>query len=200
MTAKKYKYYFRKPKSEIAKDMLKMLIAAGFLVIAAQSPYFVLNLIAAFKKWKKYPKKKVYNTFYQFKRRGLIAVEEKNHQFYISLTSKGKQMAGIYQIDALKIPKPKQWDGKWRILLFDIPEKLRITREAFRGKLRELGFCPLQKSAWIHPYDCETEVELLKDFFGLSKNELRLIITRKIEEDGLFQKYFGLLENTVGKQ
>lgn len=195
MTVKKYKYYFRKPKSEIAKDILKTLIATGFLVIATQSPYFILNLITTFKKWKKYPKKKIYNTFYQFKRRGLIVIEERNRQLYISLTPKGKKMAGIFQIDALKITKPKKWDGKWRILLFDIPEKIRITREAFRGKLRELGFCPLQKSAWIHPYDCEAEVELLKDFFGLSKNELRLIIAQEIEEDRLFQKYFGLLEN-----
>lgn len=186
----KYKYYFRKPKSEIAKDIFTVLLTTGLLIVAAQSPYFAGNMISAFKKWKKYSRKKVYNAFYQFKKKGLINIEEKNHQIYISLTPYGKKSAGIFQIDALKIVKPKKWDGKWRILLFDIPEKFKIKREAFRGKLKELGFYQLQKSVWVHPYNCEAEVELLQDFFGLSDKELRLIVTQDIKNDQVLRDYF----------
>jgi len=40
----KYKYYFKKPKSMIVKDILAWLATAGVTYIAASSPYFALNL------------------------------------------------------------------------------------------------------------------------------------------------------------
>lgn len=181
---RRYKYYWAKPKSEIVKDVFTWLLIGGAVTIASTSPYFVPNLINAYKKkWNKYPKKKVSDTFSRLRREGLIEITTVNHQIYISLTAEGKKKAGIMQIDKLKIKKPKRWDGKWRILMFDIPEKTKISREALRGKLKELGFILFQKSVWIHPFDCKAEVELLQDFFGLSKKEMRLIIAENIGDD-----------------
>jgi DNA-binding transcriptional regulator PaaX len=96
------------------------------------------------------------------------------------LTEKGRKIAGWLQIDALKIRRPKIWDKKWRIVIFDISQLKKFYREAFRGKLKELGFYPLQKSVWIHPFDCQDEIELLRDFFGLDQKEMRLIIAENI--------------------
>jgi hypothetical protein len=48
MGLRKYKYYFRKPKSEIVKDVLEFLATIGVLCIAATSPYFVRNLIKGY--------------------------------------------------------------------------------------------------------------------------------------------------------
>src|SRR3989344_358161 len=173
----KYRYYFRKPKSEIAKDILGSLIIGGMIAVAATSPFFIINLIKCFKGLKKYPNKKVYDTFYKLKKQGLINFYKKNNQIYISLTEKGKRRAGWMQINDLKIKKPKKWDGKWRILLFDIAEMKREYREALRGKLKDLNFQLFQKSAWIMPYDCSREVNLLKSFFGLKDGEVRLIVS-----------------------
>jgi hypothetical protein len=186
----KYKYYFKKPRSEIVKDILKWLAVAGMVYIAASSPYFTLNLIKALGRRNKSEKKKVYNAFYKLKREGCIKINRKGPQIYISLTEKGKKKAGWLQIDSLKIKKPKRWDGKWRIIIFDISELNKIIREAFRGKLKELGFYPLQKSVWIYPYDCRDEIELLREFFGLSKKELRLIVAEDIGDDTFLQKIF----------
>jgi DNA-binding transcriptional regulator PaaX len=61
-----------------------------------------------------------------------------------------------------------------------------------RGKLKELGFHKLQQSVWIHPYDCKKEIELLREFFGLSKKELRLIVG-KIEGDEFLKRHFNLI-------
>jgi len=119
-------------------------------------------------------------------------MEKKNHQIYISLTEKGKKKAGWLQIDSLKIKRPKKWDGKWRLVIFDISQIKKLYREAFRGKLKELGFYPLQKSVWIYPFDCRAEIELLKEFFGLSDKELRLIVTEDIGEDNKLQQLFKL--------
>ncbi len=188
----KFRNYFSSPRSEIAKVILLILIAAGMLTIAATSPYFIINIIKGITRLKKYQNKKVYNTFYNLKKQGLINFYEKNNQIYISLTKKGKQKAGWMQVDDLKIRKPKKWDSKWRILLFDIAEMKRVYREALRGKLKELGFQLFQKSAWIIPYDCKNEIKLLKSFFGLSNKEIKFIVSENIGDDKEFVNFFKL--------
>ena len=189
----KYKYYFKKPKSEIAKDILAMLIICGIITIVATSPFFIQNLLRGFKKLKKYPNKKVYDAFYKLKQQGFINFCEKNNQIYISLTGKGKNKAGWMQIDDLKIKRPKKWDRKWRILLFDIAEMRRTHREALRGKLKELGFQLFQKSAWIIPYECKDEIDLLKSFFGLSGQEIKLVVAQNIDGEEKFKEMFNLI-------
>lgn len=192
MEIKKYKYYFRKPKSEIVKDVLAGLLITGAISVAATSPYFVNNLLKNYGQWKKYPKKKTYNAFYLLRKQGCINFEKQNHQIYISLTEKGKKKAGMFQIDSLKINRPKIWDKKWRIIIFDIAELKKIFREAFRGKLKELGFYPLQKSVWVFPFGCQAEIDLLKDFFGLSNDEIKLITAEKISNDNKLKEIFKL--------
>ncbi|KKT17180.1 MAG: hypothetical protein A2654_00655 [Candidatus Nealsonbacteria bacterium RIFCSPHIGHO2_01_FULL_43_31] len=187
----RYKYYFRKPKSEISKDILKWLALAGAVCVAGSSPYFTIHLLRKLK-GKKYERKNVYDTFYNLKKQGCIEVEEKNHQIHISLTDKGKKTAGRFQIDSLKINKPKKWDQRWRIVIFDIAQLKNLQRNAFRGKLKELGFVSLQKSVWVHPYSCHDEIVLLREFFGLSQKEVRLITADDIENDDFLRKIFNL--------
>lgn len=188
----KYKYYFRKPRSAIVKDVFNYLLLSGAIYLAGTSPYFWLSLMRNYKKLRKYPREKVRSTFYALRRQGYVEFNYKGNQLYISLTKKGKEKAGWMQIDALKIKQPKKWDKKWRIVIFDIAQLKKIYRDAFRGKLKELGFLPLQKSVWIHPFDCKDEIELLKSFFGLSDKELRLIIAQNIGDDKEFRKRFRL--------
>jgi DNA-binding transcriptional regulator PaaX len=186
----KYKYYFKKPRSEIVKDILKWVAAAGLIYFVASSPYFTVNLMRNFKRWQQYKKRNVYEAFKRLRKQGCIKIERKGKQFYISLTEKGKKRAGWLQIDKLKIKKPKKWDGKWRILIFDISQMKKIYRELLRGKLKELRFYPLQKSVWIHPFDCRDEIEVLRHFFGLSQREMRLIIAEDIGPDNHLRKFF----------
>ena len=188
----KYKYYFKKPRSEIVKDVLSWLAIAGAVYIAASSPYFIHNLMKEFKRGKRYKKKNIYNVFYRLRKEGCLKIEKRGHQVYISLTEEGRKKAGRFQIDSLKINKSKKWDGKWRIVIFDIAQLKKLQRDAFREKLKELGFRPLQKSVLVCPYECRDEIELLREFFGLSKDEIRLITAQKIEDGGLLKKAFNL--------
>ena len=188
----KYKYYFTKPKSEITKDIFKWLLVAGAISIAATSPYFAVNLLRNNQRLNRYPKKKVSNTFSYFKKRGLIKIEQRNHQIYISLTESGRKKAGMFQIDKLKIKRPKKWDAKWRIIIFDIAQLKRMHRDALRGKLKELDFYKLQKSVWVCPFDCRAEIELLRDFFGLGEDELRLVVSSDIGESAKLKAIFKL--------
>lgn len=192
MSIGKYKYYFRKPRSEITKDIFSWLLIGGAITFAVTSPYFIQNLLRARRNWRKYPRRKILTTFDRLRRGGFILITNKNGQIHISLTSAGRKKAGMFQIDSLGIKKPKQWDEKWRLLVFDIPEKRKIAREALRGKLQELGFHKFQQSIWMHPYDCCAEVELLKDFFGLTDAEMQLVVAENIGQDGKWKQIFKL--------
>jgi DNA-binding transcriptional regulator PaaX len=190
MNLEKYKYYFKKPRSEITKDVLYWLLIAGAVYIAASSPSFAKNLVRDYKKWKKYSERNVYDAFYNLRRQGLIEFRKERKQIYINLTLEGRKKAGYLQINDLEIKRPKNWDKKWRIVTFDISELKRGHREAFRGKLKELGFCQLQKSVWVFPFDCQAEIELLQDFFGLREENLRLIIAESLGDDVKLKEYF----------
>ncbi len=75
----------------------------------------------------------------------------KTKKRYYALTSKAKRALAIYQLKTNIIKK--KWDGKWYLLIFDIPERKRYYRDRLRRDLLMLGFYQLQKSVWLFPYD-----------------------------------------------
>lgn len=85
----------------------------------------------------------------------------------VKVTEAGRQRIQKVNFNELTIRKPKQWDGKWRFVMFDIPERKRHSRSALSMKLRNLGFYQLQKSVWAHAYPCALEVELIKQVFEI---------------------------------
>lgn len=194
----KYKYYLKKPKREITKDILVGVATAGVVAVAATSPFFIINVLRVLWKEKdrsRYKRKDIYNTFYRLRKQGFLNMEEDRHgQLYISLTDKGRAKAIWYQINNLSIKVPKKWDTYWRVIIFDIKDKHRVKREALRGLLKRLGLVQLQKSVWIYPYDCRDEIDLLRDFFGLDAQELRLITARDIGDDAFLKNHFQLLQ------
>lgn len=189
----KYKYYFKKPRSEIVKDILRGLLVGGIFVVAAQSPYFWSNLLLSGAKHKKKNRRNAVEAFRRLRKQGYIVIEKRNRQIYVRLTPEGKKYAGWLQIDNLAIQRPKRWDGKWRLIMFDIAHFKKSYREMFRGKLKELGFYKLQKSVWACPFTCRDEVSLLKEFFGLGDNEVRYVTTDNIGDDAHLRRFFSVL-------
>lgn len=51
------------------------------------------------------------------------------------------------------------WDGKWRVVMFDIKEKKRYHRDFIRKFLLDLGFGMLQKSIYITPFPVIEELD-----------------------------------------
>lgn len=176
----------------ISKEILKYLLLAGAICIVASFPYFTLRLMQNISKSKPRQKQKFLDAFHYLKKQGLIEIERENHDIRIALTEEGRKRAGKYQIDDLEIERPKKWDKKWRVIIFDIPHQQDIKRNAFRGKLKELGFYPLQKSVWVHSFDCKEEIKLLREFFGLNKREIQILLVEKIENDSFLKKFFNL--------
>lgn len=109
------------------------------------------------------------------------------------LTGKGKNQALIFNIDQMKIKKPKHWDKVWRLVIFDIPEKRRGARDALRFHLKQLGFYELQKSVFIHPYLCQKEIEFLIEFYNIRKH-VGLGILKEIDNELDLLEHFDLLK------
>ncbi len=185
----------------ISKKILKGILIGGAFAVASTSPIFARKLIPALIKDFEFEQKrkrrqeeldKFYNSFYYLRRKGLLRMEYRGKQLHVSLSAEGKVLAKRYSIDDLKIKKPKHWDKKWRILIFDIEEKYRSKREMLRGKLKDLGLYQLQKSVWVCPYHFQEEVEILKNFFGFSKEEMTVIIASEIEKEKELITFFNL--------
>jgi len=85
----------------------------------------------------------------------------------------------------------EKWDGQWRMVIFDIPEDLRKARDALRSKLKELGFCELQKSVFVFPYECKDEIDFIVEFFGV-REYVRYGILRSIDNDPHLRRIFHL--------
>jgi DNA-binding transcriptional regulator PaaX len=182
-----------KRETKYVKDFLITLSMTGVFIFAATSPYFLVYLMKMyFKNNKNYERRYFANTFNYLRNRGLIKIKRKRKQIYIYLTKNGKKLANKYQIDNLKIKKPRKWDKKWRIIIFDIPYKQKFKRESLRGKLKELGFYQLQKSVWLHPFNCQKEIDLLRKFFGLKEQNLRIVIANQIGDNKEIRHFYRL--------
>lgn len=121
-------------------------------------------------KAERYSKKQLNNSLGMLKRQKLIKItQEKDGRFEVKLTNKGKKRVLRLSLDELVIQKPNRWDGKWRIVIFDIPNEVNSARGALRGKMKELGFKQLQRSVWVYPYDCEDEIIFLAEALEVEK-------------------------------
>lgn len=47
----------------------------------------------------------------------------------------------------------KKWDKKWRLLIYDVPQKNKSARESIRRYIKSLGFGMVQQSCWVSAYD-----------------------------------------------
>lgn len=118
--------------------------------------------------------------------------QNKDGTVTLILSGKGKRKALTYNIDEMQIKTPAHWDGKWRIVLFDVPEKIKGSREIIRFYLKNLGFYEFQKSVFIHPFDCQNEIEYIIENFQLRKF-VRFIAADFIDNELHLKKHFKLL-------
>ena len=51
-----------------------------------------------------------------------------------------------------------KWDHKWRVVVFDIPERYRGLRAILRRFLSSVGFVGMQRSLWVAPFMVTEEV------------------------------------------
>lgn len=183
----------KEQKIKIAKIILKTIAVAGFVSMAVLAPNALrsLDMFCGGKKKRYNAKYYIKTSITKLKEQGFIKFEEKDGRSFARLTEKGRQKLLKYQLGDTVIKKPKKWDGKWRVIIFDIHEYRKRTRNELRNELINLGFLKLQNSVWVYPYNCEEVMIMFKAYFHLGKDVLYLLV-EKIENDSWLRRDFGL--------
>ncbi len=177
----------------VGKIILATIATAGVLTVAVAAPNAVqcIKMFYPDQKRKYKVNHQVNRTIKRLKQQGLIKFEKRNDQSFVRLTEKGKERLLKYQMQELEIKKPKKWDKKWRVVIFDIKEKRKHIREGLRKELIRLNFVKLQNSVWVHPYKCDEIIAMFKAHFKIGKDVLYMTVDT-IENDKWLKEEFRL--------
>jgi len=164
------------------------LISATILLSGSRS----WQLLKTFLKYQKFKRSRFRDMLIRMKKSRLISIVSKGGETYLVITDKGHKHLQKYQFEDLQIAKPKYWDGKWRMVIFDIPERFKKAREALRHKLKDLGFYQFQKSVFVYPYECRNEIDFVSSFFGINKYVSYLLV-EDADAKHFLQSHFHLI-------
>ena len=184
---------YNKPRIGNLKKKVLLFLLAGLalgLTRSAKKQLWILKQIP--KEWEKENRQALERAINSLYVSHLI--KEKYHKdgtTTLILNENGKQKALRFNIDKLEIKKPIKWDGKWRIIMFDIPEKLRGLRDSLRSHFREIGLIELQKSVFVFPYPCSKEIEFILEFYNARKY-VRFILAEKVDNNIHLKNKFSL--------
>lgn len=140
---------------------------------------------------KEIPAYRVRQELQRMKQRGWLKEVEKQGKKFLKLTEKGRLRALYKKLETLGQSPKKVWDGKWRIAIFDIPEKGRRERDAIRWVLQSVGFYQLQKSVYIYPHEIPGDVINYLKISGLL-SFIRFARVDKMDDVADLKKYFKL--------
>jgi phenylacetic acid degradation operon negative regulatory protein len=59
------------------------------------------------------------------------------------------------------------WDRRWTAVAFSVPESEREIREAFRARLKWLGFAPVYGALWFSPRERMAQVHEIAEAYGV---------------------------------
>ncbi|MBI4121685.1 MAG: hypothetical protein HY470_01875 [Candidatus Ryanbacteria bacterium] len=172
--------------------VLRTLYAAGLISTALIAPNAIR--LFGYLDRAKVKRNKFYDRVVQatsrLKKSGLIKIDINGKAF---ITDKGRAEVEKILVKNYTIPAPSFWDGKWRILIFDIQEKRKRARATLRTLLANAEFIRLQDSVWIHPYPCEEFILLVRKCLLSHTGEMRVIVAEILEADKALRKHFDLL-------
>lgn len=167
------KEYLREDSKNLGNILLASIAVAGILSVAVVAPN-AMQIIKHFlpeNDIKRHYKYRANTSLKKLISDGYVKENISNGKKYFTLTTRGK-----LRYQSLKDRKPKRWDGKWRIVSFDVYEKNRSKRNLLRKELQAYGFQMLHQSMWVYPYPCDEYVALLKSDLSFGKNVQYMLV------------------------
>ena len=172
---------------------IMLLLLGGMALSCARSPakqwQIVKGMHAGWREFSRQAAERAINRIYDSKL--LTAQDNADGTTTLVLSDKGKRRALTFSERYAKAKPVAHWDKKWRIVLYDIPEDERESRDAFRGHLADLGFRKLQHSAGICAYDCKNEIEFFIELLNIRKY-VRYIVAESIDDEAYWKRKFNL--------
>jgi phenylacetic acid degradation operon negative regulatory protein len=91
-------------------------------------------------------------------RNGLLVTSKQGRRTFHRLSDRAAAVLddGAQRIFSFGL-STQDWDGRWSVVAFSVPEHSRASRHRLREQLRWLGFAPLYDGVWVSPRDRTAE-------------------------------------------
>lgn len=161
-----------------------MLLYGGFSLGLSGKPDRYFRIIKNIsKEWEAINRRALRNAIRKLYRSRLVYIQDNNDgTVSMILTEQGHKKALTYDIDSISIKPMKKWDARWRMVVFDVPEKFKKARNSLSLTLKKMGLHRLQKSVFVHPFECKDEVDFVVEFWNV-RPFVRYVITHSIDND-----------------
>ncbi len=179
----------------VVKPLISILNTLSNIVVAYAShpgkdASSLYRAIRKFKKLQEISKSSLRDSLSYSLEKGYVRLKKRGNITRAELTDSGKKRLEKEEINSIP-PKQKVWDKKWRIVIFDIPELHKSSRDGFAKSLKLIGFTQIQKSVFAFPYPCQKELGVLVKFHDVEKYTT-VIIAESIDDSGKLKKLYSL--------
>lgn len=174
--------------------LLRTLAVAGIVSIALIAPKMtrLLKQLDRPAKNRTQLYRRIAQGISRLEQNGLVTVTGEYAKRMVKITEKGRALMQEIEFGEYVIPEPAFWDGKWRVLIFDINERRRRVRTQLRRLLDGAGFIRLQDSVWIYPYPCDEFVSLVRAHLKSGVGEMRVFVAEALESDKDLRGHFAV--------
>lgn len=184
----------KKKRVPIRTLLLRILATSGMVGIALVAPKMtrVLKELDRPAKNRTHLYRRISQAVMRLEQAGLVTVSGEFGHRKVALTEKGREMLEELEFSGYSVPEATFWDGKWRVLIFDINEKRRVVRDRLRRLLQGAGFVRIQDSVWVYPYECDEFVALVRAHLKSGVGEMRAFVAEALESDKGLREHFRL--------
>lgn len=184
------------------KDVLVLLGAGTFLAasivfpglpVIAKGAYDLLHESEKQKRageWEKFNQWRLKQVIKRMQSAKYIEIDTKTEIPKITITKKGSRRLLQFNVDSMILDETN-WDGKWRLIIYDVKTEKRQNSEQFRKSLNKLKLLKLQRSVYLTPFKCEDHIEYLRILYDVG-NEVVILKVKEIENELAYRKYFGV--------
>lgn len=182
------------------KDILQLLAAGSVLAAFIAFPTLPFVFSGLHKRrweeldngdWDKFNLWKLRSELKRLRKQKDVKIEIEAGLPVVRLTEKGKRKVLKYNLEDITLETKGRWDKKWRLIVYDVPEKSSFERNEFRRLLKRLNLYQLQKSVYLTPFPCEDEIQYVREFFNIGK-EVQILTVTGLENEQVYRKYFGV--------
>ena len=170
------------------KEVLKTILLTGGVIALAVAAPNAARLIEPLLKPKRDDAKQINyrRLLASLARQGFVQIEADT----VTLTRDGLGYTQIL-VSVEEYRVPSKWDGKWRMVCFDIPESHKSARRFLRDNLKQLGFWHLQKSVYFFPYDSLSVIQQIVDHFAIARF-VTFGVVESLENSSNLERHFSL--------
>lgn len=176
----------------VQQKLLLLLVGGYILGTETSSIRYYRKLKLLRKEWKKINQQNFTRSVRRLSAQRLVKeVVLPDGSFQLALTKEGMRQARIQFLfgKSIRFKNPKEWDKKWRIVLFDVPEKDRRFRDVLREHLRELKFFKLQHSVFVSPFPCEKQLMELISLYKAG-SFVRIVTADWVDNEEKLKRHF----------